>query len=1170
MIVPCDKVKKQLKQNNKTMKNLTYLLAILISFQTFAEETKNDTIKQKIIRKSAVKKSASTGGTSFNGTPQMVNMPSPTVAGLIRAGNVQSNLYTGAVNVNIPLYTLPSKEISAPISLSYNSNGVRVDDRPTTTGITWTLATGGVITRIVKGSPDELEMENEVEEESKIIDHGEDDYDCDLGFSTCHATINLITHMWRHKDGMLLSDIDDNWDGGHIFVFKIENQNKYYNYTKNYLQKQKGYFKIYNKLNFNDIYSKLTDENAENKEKRDEAKEEKWDYQPDKFYFSFLGGGGYFYIDPKTKKPIIFSNADIKIETDNNFSNFTIITNNGIKYYFGTTNNSVDKIKINTNNYSVVVSHIPKKGNNYDSRSFINSYFNYKIKSKKDYKISWYLTKIESPNLKDEIIFVYNKNKLIKNKNHSISLSINKKINQKNISNEYSSDETYFINQTYNISELISETSPTYLSQIISKQGKIEFLYTDKTDIQNSLYKIKISDKYNNHIKSFGFEYDEENNSSGIIDFSKFQLGYKMYKDQFRKPQPDNLTKYFFTTSFKSEHEKLSQRNFLKKILEYSKNEGEFITAYEFEYINPSNLPMQQSYKQNFYGFYKNYSNLKSTFYNYTNSLDIGNEYYNKLALNVDYKSTPTNPSNSTIEYGLLNEIIFQNGKTQEFNYNINEWGCTVNNIVTKENNNIVDTINYKYFEPSEPYGINKKIHEDNSGDNYIISPKGFTEQLLTQGAVKGYGKIEATSTTKKTKQIVYFTTANNYDNNNAITLKQKRVIDKIEHCYNFYTIGSDGKKEHFVMSECRDENFNPTTVPNFYNYIFEYEKKEIMKTIIGESENDWGFPTDRDFLRGKIKQKQVFDIIKKDIISQEKYYYNLIPMESISVKPVEPKYNKNILKFELSTYDIKYELLQLNKKTSWAKVDGKENTTETTYEYLKDNPKYIEKTINTNILTNVVNTQEVCYPFTINNSEINSSVKDYFTNKNIKAIPIKTISKIKIPDEEEKIAGGSHSFFRIENNHAVLDHKKQYFNNDWETTVTIDKYDRNFNILEYHGRDNIPISFKWENYQPVIKAVNLGYNEIKNLNPNVINGNQFENASITTYSYYHLIGLKSVTEPNGLKIEYFYDNFGRLLYVKDFEGNLMKQNIYNYSKVVTIEDLGIGEMQIGISFIVR
>ena len=78
-------------------------------------------------------------------------------AGLRSNSVVDVDLYTGAAEVNIPITTLASKELSIPISLNYTGGrGIRVQDYATFVGLGWQLNAGGSISRVVRGFPDEF------------------------------------------------------------------------------------------------------------------------------------------------------------------------------------------------------------------------------------------------------------------------------------------------------------------------------------------------------------------------------------------------------------------------------------------------------------------------------------------------------------------------------------------------------------------------------------------------------------------------------------------------------------------------------------------------------------------------------------------------------------------------------------------------------------------------------------------------------------------------------------------------------------------------------------------------------------------------------------------------------------------------------------------------------
>ncbi|SHJ50379.1 RHS repeat protein [Aquimarina spongiae] len=84
-----------------------------------------------------------------------VTPPSPTAFELGKYGEVPVGMFTGTANVSVPFYTYKTKNLSVPIALSYNSNGLRVDQMTSWVGLGWSLNAGGVITRTVKDEDDD-------------------------------------------------------------------------------------------------------------------------------------------------------------------------------------------------------------------------------------------------------------------------------------------------------------------------------------------------------------------------------------------------------------------------------------------------------------------------------------------------------------------------------------------------------------------------------------------------------------------------------------------------------------------------------------------------------------------------------------------------------------------------------------------------------------------------------------------------------------------------------------------------------------------------------------------------------------------------------------------------------------------------------------------------------
>ena len=80
---------------------------------------------------------------------------SPEVNKFEQYTNLPVNMVSGTPLVNIPLYTLEYAGMQLPISLSYDASGVKVEDIASAVGLKWSLNVGGTVSRIIKGAPDE-------------------------------------------------------------------------------------------------------------------------------------------------------------------------------------------------------------------------------------------------------------------------------------------------------------------------------------------------------------------------------------------------------------------------------------------------------------------------------------------------------------------------------------------------------------------------------------------------------------------------------------------------------------------------------------------------------------------------------------------------------------------------------------------------------------------------------------------------------------------------------------------------------------------------------------------------------------------------------------------------------------------------------------------------------
>ena len=104
---------------------------------------------------SVVVNAQTTASTADMNNLRNVIAPSPNAAALGKYGEWPVNLNSGTPSINIPLYELKGRTLSVPIALTYHASGIKVGEKASWVGSGWSLQAGGVITRSVRGLPDE-------------------------------------------------------------------------------------------------------------------------------------------------------------------------------------------------------------------------------------------------------------------------------------------------------------------------------------------------------------------------------------------------------------------------------------------------------------------------------------------------------------------------------------------------------------------------------------------------------------------------------------------------------------------------------------------------------------------------------------------------------------------------------------------------------------------------------------------------------------------------------------------------------------------------------------------------------------------------------------------------------------------------------------------------------
>lgn len=215
-----------------------------------------------------------------------INIPtSPEAALMGRFGDIPIGYYTGTANISIPLYVLKEDDIEIPITLSYHSSGIKVEDEATWVGLGWDLSPEGTIIQEVRGKNDEQ-------------DWGDYLYRNDPNYLIFRSRFDNIL-----DDYGLLYQIGRTSASGTDFCLNTAMYEIYMNFEGDPLV---GINEVREGIRLPDIYS-----------------------------YSFGQYSGKFYFDPMTHLPVLIDRKEQIVFEKTNSDNIKATTLDGTIYNFG-------------------------------------------------------------------------------------------------------------------------------------------------------------------------------------------------------------------------------------------------------------------------------------------------------------------------------------------------------------------------------------------------------------------------------------------------------------------------------------------------------------------------------------------------------------------------------------------------------------------------------------------------------------------------------------------------------------------------------------------------------------------------------------------------------------------------------------------------------------------
>ncbi len=235
--------------------------------------------------------------------PQVL-MPEPSAAEFIRQEAYPVSNHTGSATVTVPIYTVRSGDIEIPITATYNTGGIKVNQEASWIGLGWNLNVGGMITRVINGNDDLGEQDGHI---GRIFDK--------------HININSVSVEDYITPTCFFNKTGDSKGGNQLFYERL--------------------LRTFNR---------------------------KADLEPDYFYFNFGKYSGKFLLqqpDPGTqnfdpryiKSPLVYGDRAIDIRLIRNEEvtglgrfNFLLTDIDGTKYYYNTVETSAsDSFEVDRN-----------------------------------------------------------------------------------------------------------------------------------------------------------------------------------------------------------------------------------------------------------------------------------------------------------------------------------------------------------------------------------------------------------------------------------------------------------------------------------------------------------------------------------------------------------------------------------------------------------------------------------------------------------------------------------------------------------------------------------------------------------------------------------------------------------------------------------------------------
>lgn len=1062
--------------------------------------------------------------------------PSPEISSLGKYVDTPVNLAYGIPNISIPFFSIGTGKVKVPISLSYHASGVRVSEIASRVGLGWTLNAGGAISRSVRDIPDDYPNN---------------------GFLNTTNTVNSFLNKSVSEQATIVNPAN-----GNIYDYQSDVYNfNFLGYSGKFFFNQDG-TAISNPTNDLDI----------NCIKNDQGIISYWVIKtPDgnSFYFGESKDGLREAKDTSTNASVSSFGSSQATTIPDPSSPMTDYTTSWKLMDIETTVGDLITFDYSFSNISFwnfIGDQREFNTGNGTSSSPYTAFYNYNMNDKTH--------RIKSINSnKGKIQFIYDtEDREDLDYDYSLKTIILKDNNDYTV-DSYNLDYGYFI------------TPGTH--QGIGKENQcLKRLYL-KEVTQEKL------GKQNQH---YTLEYNTDKLLPNRLSKSIDHWGYYNGKNNSVLHAPVNLYNLaVINGADRKAYEEYTKACVLKKITHPTGG----ITEFEFESNNVSNVSLLNlvSVKEDYIDGFNSY-NMVGNQNEKIITLNNLKEYTYGISFKFRFTSECTNPNGfdcpkaeiyefnkNTNEYELIHTSNGSNydGKPlfkESVNYKIRLTNYSTDFGARNDIN--VSIVGRKPEVDSELGGKTgglrvKKINKLDSNGNLLLqkqySYKKFDNPTVTSGAtlsppaylINTFSKNNIDSELfpvglVKSNSIFPITNGSSYSSvyTDVTEINFNNNMGKTEYKYS-YTHNGMGAMDKF----------------NLYAYLTTNSGSASVVFFTGP-EYLYNIPTgDYSHRRGNLINKKSYEYKNGNfsLIEEIKNTYSTLNIEktlySDNIVTGNTLYNVQGGYARYQNLSEPFYLKEKVKKT-YSNDGIVEQKTTYTYDEGYNGRTFPIKTTTTNSKGEVLKT-ETKYAHDVNDTRL--------INEHRIAEPL----EVKTYKEDDLLSWQKTVYDSLHNPSNLYLPKfiqtlKQDLNdiNSLENRVVYHNYDTKGNPVEVSKKDGTHIVYIWgyNQTQPIAKIENAKLSDIpntikseietaSNLDIDLTTENSLRvsldklrndnlcpllsNAQVTTFTYDPLIGVTSVTDPRGLTMYYEYDEFNRLEFIKDTDGNLLKEHKYNY-----------------------